>query len=228
VDEGGKGIRANCSFNPPNALKMSWNSTERSSLRGVQRKPVPLTAYTGDVSYSPAPDFDPQDPYRDDITSAPYPSRRISDTPPGETPATNMSEATLQREKYPAYPYVTDFGVDQRPYPGAQTPVDYPLKSEYNQISVDPVQREGMKIQPGWRRQFLTWLLALLALTSFVITVLFAYNASRGNQADTRFIFSNPGKTILVLQILTNISTTLFGELLVASCEMVCPSMSMN
>jgi hypothetical protein len=192
-------------------------SSERPSypgIQGIQRRPVPYSAFREDTSYSPAPNYDLEDPYQDDITSAGYPKRT-------EVPL-NMSDATLQKEPH-QYPYVSDFSLE-RPYGGAATPVDYPLKLEgYNTISVDPNHNgpNGVRIQSGWRRALLTWLLAILALASFLFTVLFAYNATRGAQADTHLIFNSPGRTILVLQILTNISTTLFGELLVASCEMV-------
>jgi len=126
-----------------------------------------------------------------------------------------------EKQEPVSYPYMTKF-LDTA-Y-GPRSPVDFPLKSgEYSKISVDPNQRGpyGVKVQPGWRRACLTWVLGFFAVASFVFTAIFAFNATRGDHADTRLLFDNPGKTILVLQILTNVSTTLFSELLVASCEMV-------
>ena len=54
-----------------------------------------------------------------------------------------------------------------------------------------------------------------------MFTCIFAFNATRGANADMRLIFDDPARTILVLQILTNITTTLFGELIIASSDMV-------
>jgi hypothetical protein len=68
--------------------------------------------------------------------------------------------------------------------------------------------------------------LALLTVCAFVATSLFAWNATGGSHADSRFLFSDPGRTILTLQLLTNFTTALFGELLIASFEAVRPTPS--
>jgi hypothetical protein len=62
---------------------------------------------------------------------------------------------------------------------------------------------------------------AFFAVCAFVFTTIFAWNATAGGRADTRLLFDSPGRTILVLQILTNLTTTLLGELVIASAEMV-------
>ena len=69
----------------------------------------------------------------------------------------------------------------------------------------------------------MTWILAAVSISFFVFTILFAYNANNGQHADTRFLFRDPGRTILVLQILTNITTASIAELAISSHEAVFP-----
>ena len=76
-------------------------------------------------------------------------------------------------------------------------------------------------IRPSWRRHLITWVLAIFALVFYIFTVIFAWNASLGRDADTRLLFEDPGRTILVLQILGTSTTTLFSELVICTCETV-------
>jgi hypothetical protein len=55
----------------------------------------------------------------------------------------------------------------------------------------------------------------------FVVTILFAWNAARGDNSNPRFLFSDPGVTVIVLQLLTNATAMLLGEMERATFEMV-------
>jgi hypothetical protein len=173
--------------------------------------------------------YTPEARYDSSAESFPVEDRRTSSVYAPEIPRQqpyeiyspgNSSESTRRRDGYSYQPYVAPpIDAIEQPQQG------FTLKSEpsYRRISSNPddPNGQGREIQPTWRRNLLTWVLALFAVVLFVSTSLFAANATRGANADTRFLFSNPGRTILVLQILTNITTTLFGELLIASCELV-------
>jgi hypothetical protein len=67
----------------------------------------------------------------------------------------------------------------------------------------------------------MTWILSAFSIGSFAFTVLFAWNANSGQHADTRFLFQDPGRTILVLQVLTNITTICIAELAMSAYEAV-------
>src|SRR5271163_191016 len=84
-----------------------------------------------------------------------------------------------------------------------------------------PDYGRGIQILPIWRRHLLTWILLFWAIVFFVFTIIFAWNATGGEHANTRLLFEDPGKTVLVLQILTNVTTALFGELAISASEMV-------
>jgi len=116
----------------------------------------------------------------------------------------NSSESTLRPHAYPQY----------APVPRGKSELRYSLQG-------DPSAVKGYVIQPNWKRHFLTWILAFLAICFFVFTVIFAWNATGGSHADTRLLFNNPGHTILVLQVCSAVTTALLAELIVASCEMV-------
>lgn len=76
-------------------------------------------------------------------------------------------------------------------------------------------------INPIWRRHLIVWILAFFAVVFYVVTVIFAWNASLGKDADTRLLFEDPSRTILVLQVLGTSTTALFSELVICTCEMV-------
>lgn len=116
--------------------------------------------------------------------------------------------ATPGQDRYTYQPYV--------PAPASRTERDYSTPPE-----LDPLNSKGFIILPTWRRHLITWALAFVALVFFVFTIVFAWNATGGQKANTRLLFENPGRTILVLQILGTVTTTLFAELVVASCERV-------
>ena len=122
----------------------------------------------------------------------------------------NTSEATLNPYSYRSYA------------PDVHNVPNIPGKSEVRySLHGDPSMVPGYVIQPNWRKHFLTWVLAILAICFFVFTIIFAWNATGGANADTRLLFNDPGHTILVLQICSTATTALFAELIVASCEMV-------
>lgn len=115
---------------------------------------------------------------------------------------------TLGQDRYTYQPYV--------PAPASRTELHYSTPP-----SPDPSNTKGFIILPTWRRHLITWALAFVALVFFVFTIVFAWNATEGQMANTRLLFENPGRTILVLQILGTVTTTLFAELVIASCERV-------
>ena len=203
---------------------MDWERRGPFQDGFIQRKPVPHRSYPSTHPYSPAPAYDSEaNPETMDVSVADEPPRMTQGhkRTPSSTHYLAEVPAPLKENQHAYQPYISDFS--DAPY-GTRTPPDFPLKPEqYNKISIDPKHTVpyGVPIQSAWRKDLLTWLLALLAIAFFIFTVIFASNATRGDQADTRLLFSDPGRTILVLQILTNVTTTLFGELLVASCEMV-------
>jgi hypothetical protein len=84
-----------------------------------------------------------------------------------------------------------------------------------------PAPAVGAVIRPVWRRHLIVWILAFLAVAFYVVTVIFAWNASLGKDADTRLLFEDPSRTILVLQVLGTSTTTLFSELVICTCEIV-------
>ena len=84
-----------------------------------------------------------------------------------------------------------------------------------------PAGTRGFTIQSALQRHFFSWVAYFLAVCFFVFTVIFAWNATGGAKANRRFLFTNPGRTILVLQICSTVTTSLFAESLIASCEMV-------
>jgi hypothetical protein len=114
----------------------------------------------------------------------------------------------LNRDKYAYQPYVSASA--------ARTDLHYSTPP-----ATDLSNTRGFIILPTWRRHLITWVLAFIASVCFVFTIVFAWNATGGENADTRLLFENPGRTILVLQILGTVTTTLFAELVIASCEMV-------
>lgn len=116
----------------------------------------------------------------------------------------NSSESTLRPHAYQQY----------APIPVGKSELRYSLQG-------DPSAVKGYVIQPNWKRHFLTWILAFLAICFFVFTVIFAWNATGGSNADPKYLFNDPGHTILVLQVCSTATTALFAELIVASCEMV-------
>ena len=79
----------------------------------------------------------------------------------------------------------------------------------------------GDIINPVWRRHLIGWILAFFAVACYVVTVIFAWNASLGKDADTRLLFQDPSKTILVLQVLGTSTSSLLAELVICTCEMV-------
>ena len=117
----------------------------------------------------------------------------------------NSSRVPLAYDPYGYQPYV----------PGPQA------KPEVRYLHPRETDTRGVPVLPTWRRYLITWILAVVAICWFVFTIIFAWNASEGQYADTRLLFENPGRTILALQILGTVTTALFGELVVASCEMV-------
>jgi hypothetical protein len=132
------------------------------------------------------------------------------DSPEGpqswEAPSSqNSSRVPLAYDPYGYQPYV--------PEPQSKPEVRYLHPSQPD--------KTGVPILPTWRRYLITWILAFVSICCFAFTIIFAWNASEGQYADTRLLFEDPGRTILVLQILGTVTTALFGELIVASCEMV-------
>jgi hypothetical protein len=137
------------------------------------------------------------------------------------------SSSTLRADPYSYQPYDPYTSVSETYVPHSETylPPVAEMKSP-TYVTVAQPQDHGSVIQPPWRRYLWVWLLALLTVCAFVATSLFAWNATGGSHADSRFLFSDPGRTILTLQLLTNFTTALFGELLIASFEAVRPTPS--
>jgi hypothetical protein len=109
------------------------------------------------------------------------------------------------------------------PY-GYQPDVPEPIeRSERRHLDPDSAFTGGVPILPSWRRHLISWILAVVGTCVFIFTIIFAWNATGGQNADTRLLFSDPGRTILVLQVLGTVTTSLLAELVVASCEMVAP-----
>ena len=173
-------------------------------VRLIPRKPISFDSAADFQQYRPPDSYEPEGiestgsepPERAEIRSWDS-SRSQSSTP-----------ATFRQDRYAYQPYV--------PAPAPRTELRYITPQDPG-----PSNTKGFIILPSWRRHLITWLLAFLALLFFVFTVIFAWNATGGQHADTRLLFENPGRTILVLQILGTVTTTLFTELVVASCEMV-------
>jgi hypothetical protein len=133
----------------------------------------------------------------------------------------DSSQTTLTTgASYPYYPYETVINTESSD-PFIRTDLRQQTASRVPDSPPPEKEAMGTVIKPVWKRHLLTWALAFLAVCLFVFTAYFAWNATGGDHANTRLLFSDPGRTILILQILTNITTTLFGELVVASCEMV-------
>ena len=174
---------------------------ESSPARGYA-KPAPLTPYS--QQYYPSHFQGGAEAYQ--MPSSVYSPHR--DSFGGRTPPTNSTETTLGH--YPE-PY-------QYNLPESSVPFIPPKPLELNH---DPLNVNGTVIHSAFRRHLLAWILAFLAICCFVFTTIFAWNATGGVHADSRLLFDDPGRTILVLQILTNVTTALFGELVIMSCEMV-------
>jgi hypothetical protein len=109
-----------------------------------------------------------------------------------------------------------------------QSPLWDPSKAAQNATRLgdsvpDTPGLKGYAIESALRRHFVTWIDYFLALFFFVFTVIFAWSATGGTNADTRFFFKDPGITILVLQISSTVTASLLTETLIASCEMVSP-----
>lgn len=189
----------------------------RSSLL-PRRKPSPYNPAmqsTYNINEIPIPDQEAYvDPYQP-VTSGTRPgyAPRRPDRPP--PPSHNSSESTLKTPN-DLYSY-------QPPSSSPLAYVEPKPEHQYSTFETPPFKREadGLPIQTPWRRHLLNWLVALFAVCAFVFTTIFAWNATAGGRADTRLLFDAPGRTILVLQILTNLTTSLLGELVIASAEMV-------
>ena len=167
-----------------------------------------VRAPIGDEIYPESLQRGPQ-PYQPDGMESTYPRRPVSlSWQPPETG--NSSEATLRPYAYQQY----------APNPPGKSELRYSLQA-------DPSAVKGYVIQPNWKRHFLAWILAFLAICFFVFTIVFAWNATGGSNADTRLLFNNPGHTILVLQVCSTVTTAMFAELIVASCEMVSRQISL-
>lgn len=177
---------------------------ESSSVREHLIYGRPSSTTTNYRQYNP---ITPQIPesYQPDLVES-YPSQQ------GEAPQSkeqlhvyNSSQTTLRQDPYAYQRYVPESSQPSLGYaldPGSSNP-------------------HGFMIQPAWRRHLMNWIVAFLAVCFFVFTIIFARNATQGENADTRLLFSNPGRDILVLQVLGTVTTTLLGELLISSCEMV-------
>jgi hypothetical protein len=100
----------------------------------------------------------------------------------------------------------------------------YYFESHLAPSGFDLTSGGGRKLGCPWRQEFMTWILSAFPIGSFALTVLFAWNANSGQHADTRFLFQDPGRTILVLQVLTNITTICMAELAMSAYEAVHPS----
>lgn len=174
------------------------SATVNDRLIPRRRVPSPF----GDQTFPESLQRGPQ-AYQPNGMESTYPRHPVSlSWQPPETG--NSSEATLKPYTYQSYA------------------PNVPGKSELRySLQADPSVVPGFVIQPNWRRHFLTWILAFLAICLFVFTIIFAWNATGGAKADTRLLFNDPGHTILMLQICSTATTSLFAELIVASCEMV-------
>jgi hypothetical protein len=117
----------------------------------------------------------------------------------------DSSQTTLRQDPYAYQRYVP-------------VPSEPRLEHDLDAGSSNPY---GFMIQPAWRRHLMAWITAFLTICFFVFTIIFARNATQGENADIRLLFNNPGRDILVLQVLSTVSTTLLGELLISTCEMV-------
>jgi hypothetical protein len=105
--------------------------------------------------------------------------------------------------------------------PYAYQPYGQPSSEKVMSYTTPVEQPHGIIVHSAWRRYLFVWLLAFFAVCAFVGTTIFAWNATGGDHADPRFLFDDPGKTILTLQLLTNLTTALFGELIITSFEAV-------
>jgi len=173
----------------------------------IPRKPTPSSPYS--QQYHPSYFNGGGDPYRSSRTESAYPPHRDDPSLSAEKiPPTASSEATLR--EYPE-PYHSNL-------PPSSVPLIDPKQQDLNR---DPLNPNGTVINRPFRRHLLTWCLAFLAICCFVFTIIYAWNATGGEHANTRLLFADPGRTILVLQVLTNVTTALFSELVIMSCEMV-------
>ena len=126
------------------------------------------------------------------------------------TPVQSASQTTLGQDPYSYEPFIPP----EEKAPAREDAAGFPFDRDFS-------APKGIVIQSVWGRYFLSWFVLFLAICFFVFTVIFAWNATGGAKANTRFLFKDPGRTILVLQICSTVSTTLFAEVIIASCEMV-------
>jgi hypothetical protein len=96
------------------------------------------------------------------------------------------------------------------------------------QTIFDGTEQRGFAIQSAIQRHFFSWVMYFFAICFFVFTVIFAWNATGGAKTNRHFIFTNPGRTILVLQICSTVTTSLFAECLISSFEMVTVSIYLS
>ena len=108
-----------------------------------------------------------------------------------------------------------------QPYGLSTEPKDQVVYIASEETEPNSESDKGVIIRQTWKRHLVTWILAIFALVFYILTVIFAWNASLGQDADTRLLFEDPGRTILVLQILGTTTTTLFSELVICTCEAV-------
>jgi hypothetical protein len=176
---------------------------ETSQVRAhlIPRKPPGSRQGTG------WPPTDAAGTYDDGIETSP--PRSWNPTPSSMEAVTNASEITLQGQ----------LREPLNPAQGTSPLNDRPQRHRRAKNSFEGPK--GHAIQSTLQRHLFTWVAYFFALCFFVFTVIFAWNATGGAKADTHFLFKNPGRTILVLQICSTVTTSLFAESLIASCEMV-------
>jgi hypothetical protein len=83
------------------------------------------------------------------------------------------------------------------------------------------LDRDGIKLESTACQYFLTWILALLTLGWVIFTIYFAYNCSIDNPLSESLIFSKPERTILLLNVLSQFTIFLLGELTTSAFEAV-------
>ena len=212
--------------------------------RLVTRKAPPSSSYDPKYPYLAAPPPSPgaysPDPMNDTLQVRQPLSNRDTIRSSGSTfiPPQNAHDQYAYHRYVPESPTKLEEEIQQTPeYQGGYDQTrDYEPKSPQVQVQhvtaplalrgrdgsePPPDYGGGMQILPIWRRHLLTWILLFWAIVFFVFTIIFAWNATGGEHANTRLLFEDPGKTVLVLQILTNVTTALFGELAISASEMV-------
>ena len=92
---------------------------------------------------------------------------------------------------------------------------------EYNSYKTHSVYPSRDDFQSPLRKERWALLLALVTMLCMSFTIFFAYNSSKQHPISNHFIFSNPERSILALNILSQITIFLFAELTLSVLESI-------